>query len=99
MPKQHKKYSHDTIDIFKKLINYYASSNTNIWKECPILNRMYIQVKEEGWTQYIDWASLWTDCEKFTTVREPLMGNLVIQLEAQVCIQDLNVMYRIFESS
>ena len=31
MQKQHYKYSYDTIDIFQKLSNYYASSNINIW--------------------------------------------------------------------
>ena len=30
MPKQQYKYSYDTIDIFKKLSDYYASSNINI---------------------------------------------------------------------
>ena len=30
MPKQHKKYSYDTIDILQKLSDYCASSNINI---------------------------------------------------------------------
>ena len=30
MPKQHYRYSYDTIDIFQKLSDCYASSNTNI---------------------------------------------------------------------
>ena len=51
MPKQHYRHSYDEIDIFQKLSDYYASSNINIKKsgispKCPILNRMYIQVKE-----------------------------------------------------
>ena len=32
MPKQHYRYSYDTIDIFQKLSDYYASSNVNIFK-------------------------------------------------------------------
>ena len=31
MPMQHYRYSYDTVDIFQKLIDYYASSNINIW--------------------------------------------------------------------
>ena len=30
MPKQHYRYSYDTIDIFQKPSNYYASSHINI---------------------------------------------------------------------
>ena len=32
MPKHHYRYSYDTIDIFQKLSDYYASSNINIGK-------------------------------------------------------------------